>query len=93
MNHKPHWKQSLARMRYEKLATRYYGSFKSEKQMEKVTYKLMLPSSARIHPTFHVSRLRPAFEFPETVTEIQLQLDVEFELMVKPKSFNGLRNR
>ncbi|KAM1030708.1 hypothetical protein ACFX2C_034575 [Malus domestica] len=42
-----------------KLAPRFYGPYKIVAHVSKVTYTLDLPSDSRIHPTFHVSLLKP----------------------------------
>ncbi len=43
----------------KKLAPRYVGPFVIQKQINPVTFQLKLPSQYRIHPTFHVSLLKP----------------------------------
>ena len=57
---------STANLRNElsapKLAHRYIGPFEICQVISDVTYKLILPDTMRIHPVFHVSKLKPCVE-------------------------------
>ncbi|KAJ9525206.1 hypothetical protein QJQ45_020746, partial [Haematococcus lacustris] len=57
-----------------KLQPRFVGPFKVLAKHSPVSYKLDLPSSMRILPTFHISRLRhylSSSSFPERTVELQ----------------------
>ena len=54
----PYRQHSLRLIRNKKLSMRYFGPFPIIERIGPVTYKLILLSSAHIHPIFHVSVLK-----------------------------------
>lgn len=50
--------KSLARRKNEKLSLHYFGPHPIMKRIRKVAYQLDLPTSAAIHPIFHMSQLK-----------------------------------
>jgi hypothetical protein len=62
--------RSLFGQPYTKLLPRYYGPFRIEKKVGKVAYLLDLPQEVKIHPVFHVSRLKPFYGTPPAAIDI-----------------------
>nr|KYP55106.1 hypothetical protein KK1_001311 [Cajanus cajan] len=55
----PYRQVSLHRRSNQKLARRFYGLFRVHRRIGAVAYELELPLSSKLHPVFHISRLRP----------------------------------
>ncbi len=53
----------------KKQSSHFIGPFPIQRQVNEVTYQLQLPSMYRIHPTFHVSLLKPFSPSPTGRTE------------------------
>jgi hypothetical protein len=56
------WKKIMGMTQHRGLVPRYDGPFKIIKKVGVVVYRLKLPEWLKIHPTFHVSYLRPFYE-------------------------------
>nr|GEW89108.1 transposon Ty3-I Gag-Pol polyprotein [Tanacetum cinerariifolium] len=55
---RPYRQISVAKRLSNKLSKRFYGPFEVSERVVKVAYRLILPETSKIHPSFHVSVLR-----------------------------------
>ncbi|XP_070049904.1 uncharacterized protein [Nicotiana tomentosiformis] len=59
------WKKIDIRVIHRALVSRFDGPFEVAAKVGEVAYRLKLPERMKIHPTFHVSFIRPYVEDPE----------------------------
>lgn len=74
----PYIQMSVAPRANQKLAYRFFGSYKVLEQTGSVAYKLQLPEESTVHPVFHVSQLKGAIPVSHTASPL-------------PVSFAGLQ--
>lgn len=67
MKVQPYMQLTLSISHFTKLSTKYYGLYQILERVGTVAYKLALPSQLLLHPTFHVSLLKPCYEVPTKV--------------------------
>jgi hypothetical protein len=83
----------------KKLDDKWFGPFEVTKQVNPNAYELKLPKAWRIHPVFHVVKLRPYFETdipgrtvkppPEPELDSEGQLNFEVERVEDSRLKNG----
>lgn len=81
--------RSLARKRCEKLAPKFYGSYKVLERIREVAYRLSLPPEVEIHNVFHISQLKKLAGQRVQVQDHHPALTEEFELQVVPETIMG----
>ena len=64
------WKKVIEKHYHKGLVQRYDGHFEVIKRVGSVSYRLKLREQMKVHPTFHVSFLKPYHE--DTINERQL---------------------
>ena len=54
----PYKQFSVRIRRHQKLLPKFYGPYKIEQRIGPIAYKLELPTGTKLHPFFHVSKLK-----------------------------------
>ncbi|XP_060178356.1 uncharacterized protein LOC132608338 [Lycium barbarum] len=60
----PYRQVTLSGGNFNKLSAKYYGPYQVLQRIGSVAYKLSLPTHLLLHPTFHVSQLKPCHTLP-----------------------------
>ena len=91
------WKQITNKKVYRGLIPRFDGPFELVQRVGVMAYKLLLPERLKIHPTFHVSFLKPYYEdnTPSRVQAkkapptIRVQPDCEIEAILDHRTLRA----
>ena len=88
----PYKQMSLKQAKKDnKLSPKYYGPYRVLQNIGTMAYKLELLASSRVHPVFHVSRLKKVIAEKLPVQTIFSELDEERKTIFKPKAVTETR--
>ena len=87
----PYRMRSLARKPNEKLSPRFYGPYQILQRVGPVAYRLALPPTCRLHPVFHISRLKKAVPPQQQPQELPAGLSEEGILQTEPERLLDIR--
>ncbi|KAA0031781.1 neutral ceramidase-like isoform X2 [Cucumis melo var. makuwa] len=88
---RPYRQSSLRKKRNEKLLPKYFGPYKVLERIRTVACKLELPSSAAIHPVFHVSQLKKVLGDHTQVHQLVSYLNENYEWLTQREEVFGYR--
>ncbi|XP_074346417.1 uncharacterized protein LOC141685199 [Apium graveolens] len=88
----PYRKQSLARRPCEKLSARFYRPFEISHRVGQVAYRLILPMHSKVHPVFHIYKLKKAIGATQVSIQIPAAISEELVLEAEPEAIVGVRN-
>ena len=80
----PYRQSSLVVRGNTKLTAKYFGPYKVEEKIRNVAYRLQLPTTTKVHPVFHVSRLKRKIGGKATPTLQLTKIDEKRHWKVEP---------
>ncbi|PKI61860.1 hypothetical protein CRG98_017758 [Punica granatum] len=86
MKLQPYRQGTVANRPSEKLSPSFFGPFQVIDRIRKVAYRLKLPTSAQIHPIFHVSQLKKAIGSTNCSTELPTPDNVSGDANKQPSA-------
>jgi hypothetical protein len=87
----PYVQVSVAQHASQKLGFKFFGPYEIISKVGKVSYKLKLPETARIHPVIHVSQLKKAVRATNTVSPDLPATLIDETLHIQPELVTGER--
>ncbi|KAJ7541046.1 hypothetical protein O6H91_10G043200 [Diphasiastrum complanatum] len=86
---------TLSTCKYPKFSPRYCGPLTILKRIGSSAYQLALPESAKVHPVFHVSRLKRVLREGDNIVSKQTLIDFEEpnSFPHEPEEILNIRNR
>jgi len=88
----PYRQKTMAVRKNLKLSPRFFGPFQVVQRIGQVAYKLDLPSSARVHPIFHVSCLKKKLGHKITPLATLPPVDDKGEILPEPELIQDRRS-
>jgi hypothetical protein len=88
----PYRQKTMAVRKNLKLSPRFFGPFQVVQRIGQVAYKLDLPSSARLHPIFHVSCLKKKLGHKITPLATLPPVDDKGEILPEPELIQDRRS-
>jgi hypothetical protein len=89
----PYKQLSLKKQGKNKLAPKFYGPFRINKKISKVTYGLEFPDNCCIHNVFHVSCLKKVLGKAQPTQTKILEFDDEGRIILELEGILPLRKR
>lgn len=74
-----------------KFAKRFFRPYQILRRIGSVAYELILPAEARIHPVFHISKLKPFFGTPPSIVPVLDESVTETLVPLHPAQLLGAR--
>lgn len=82
----PYRQNSVELRKKLKLSSKFYGPFAVLEKIGATAYRLKLPAGSRIHPVFHVSKLKKRVGKDQPTQSLLPVVDEEDQVIVQPEA-------